>query len=281
MEPEHLILAKNALGAVSRGAEDWLSPGEAVDIPFEGPDSEVTENFVRESLAGAPVDVFVQSIIARRKRLLVADMDSTMIAQESLDELADAMGLRDKISAITERAMRGDLDFAAALRERVAMLKGLPVFVLEETLDRLTETAGAATLVKTMRAHGARCVLVSGGFDVFTGPVARRMGFDAHFGNRLGVANGELDGTVADPILDKNTKRDIVRREAEGLKILLEEVLVVGDGANDLLMIQEAGAGVAFHGKPKVHDAARYKINSADLSALLYLQGYRVSEFQT
>ena len=218
-------------------------------------------------------------------KLLVADMESTIIEQELIDELADYVGLRDKISVITERAMRGELDFAAALEERVAMLAGLDCRILDEVYDkRVTLMPGAETLIKTMKAHGAYCALVSGGFTVFTQRLAARLGFDEHQANVLEIADGKLTGHVREPILGRAAKRAALLRIAAARGIDVRDTLAVGDGANDLDMIQAAGLGVAFRAKPKVQEAVRAMANGAvinhgDLTALLYLQGYRQDEF--
>lgn len=217
--------------------------------------------------------------------LLVADMESTIIEQEMIDELADYVGLRDKISAITARAMRGELDFESSLRVRVAMLAGLDAGVLDEVYDkRVTLMPGAETLIKTMKANGAYCALVSGGFTVFTERVAARLGFDEHQANMLEIENGKLTGRVREPILGRAAKRQALERIARTLGIHLMETIAVGDGANDLDMLAAAGLGVAFRAKPKVQEAAGalpngVVVNDGDLTALLYLQGYRQDEF--
>jgi phosphoserine phosphatase len=213
-----------------------------------------------------------------RKRLLLADMDSTIVTTETLDELAAFAGLKDKVAAITARAMNGELDFKAALRERVGMLAGLPVSALEATWAETRLMPGAEALVRTMRAHGAHCALVSGGFTFFTGRVAERVGFHAHFSNTLEIAEGRLTGKVAEPILDKDAKLATLKRLAAELGLPLSAALTVGDGANDLPMLQSAGLGVAFRAKPVVAAAARARVEHADLRALLYAQGYRATE---
>jgi phosphoserine phosphatase len=230
----------------------------------------------------APIDVFVQPLAHRRKRLFLADMDSTMIGQECIDELADYVGLKDKVSAITERAMRGELAFEPALRERVALLKGLPLSVVGEIIEsRITLTPGGRELVRTMRGHGAYTALVSGGFTVFTGPIGRMIGFHEDRSNLLETADGALAGRVREPILGKEAKLAslIELRDARGLSAA--QTMAVGDGANDLAMLGEAGLGVAFRAKPAVAAAAHARVDHADLTALLYAQGYRAGEIVT
>ena len=237
---------------------------------------------VAEAIAGLPVDHCIQPAEGRRKRLLVADMDSTIINVECLDELADFAGLKAEISAITERAMRGDLAFEGALRERVGMLKGLPTAALQQTYDqRVRLNPGARTLVRTLAAHGARCALVSGGFTFFTGRVAKAAGFHSHRANTLIEADGELTGQVGEPILGKAAKLAALREDAAALGIPLSATLAVGDGANDLAMIEAAGLGVAYRAKPIVAAQAQAKVDHADLTALLYFQGYSEGEFVT
>lgn len=227
------------------------------------------------------IDVFVQAAGgSRRKKLLVADMDATIVVGETLDELAAHLGIEDKVAPITARAMRGELDFAQALAERVAMLKGMAFDVIEKVRSGLTLSGGAEVLVKTMAAHGVRCVLASGGFDVFTGPVATRCGFHADFGNRLEFDGAmQATGHVLPPLVDKNRKRAIVIDEAQKLGIAPELAMTVGDGANDIPMLQIAGAGVAYHAKPVVCAATPFQVRYGDLTALLYLQGYKRREF--
>lgn len=218
----------------------------------------------------------------RAKRLLLADMDSTVIEQECLDELADAAGHGAEVAAVTERAMRGELDFEAALRARVATLAGLPESVADEVLaSRITLTPGARTLTATMRARGARCVLVSGGFTRFTGPVAERAGFDAHHGNVLEAADGRLTGRVVPPILGREAKAERLAAELAALNLSSEHALCVGDGANDLAMLQAAGLGVAFRAHPVLAEAAHARLDHADLTGLLHLQGVSRDEWIT
>jgi phosphoserine phosphatase len=231
-------------------------------------------------LEGSPVDAIAQDAAGRRKRLLIADMDSTMVTSETLDELAGEAGLKDEISAITRRAMNGELDFEGALRERVGMLKGLALEALERTWTSTALMPGAEELVATMRAHGARCALVSGGFTFFTGRVAERLGFHEHYSNTLLHEGGRLTGQVGEPILGRNAKLVTLKRLAAEEGIDLEASLAVGDGANDLDMLGAAGLGVAFKAKPVVAAAARARVDHADLRALLFAQGYRVEAFR-
>jgi phosphoserine phosphatase len=273
------VRASTAAAGVPMGDADWLAAGVACDLPLAAAPPPEFLNTVSAALAGAPVDAVSQPNADRRKRLLVADMDSTILTVECLDELADFAGQRTRVAAITERAMRGELNFEAALRERVSLLRNLPETALAHTYDeRVRYTPGAAELVATMRAHGARTVLVSGGFKYFTGRVAAKLGFDAHHANDLDIADGRLTGKVRNPILGKAAKLETLVRERSALGLTPEAVLAVGDGANDLDMLAEAGLGVAYHAKPLVARSARARIDHADLTALLYLQGYREDE---
>jgi phosphoserine phosphatase len=249
-----------------------------VDIPLTAePDLAV----VRAALGAALVDAIVSEAATRRKSLLIADMDSTMITGETLDELADFAGLKDKIAAITARAMNGELDFKSALRERVLMLKGLPVSTLDQTWERVRLTDGARELVATMRANGAYTALVSGGFTFFTARVAALLGFHMHKSNLLLDDGATLTGFVAEPILDRETKLETLRALAQERTLPLSATVAVGDGANDLDMLGAAGLGVAFHAKPIVAAAARARVDHANLRALLFAQGYRAADFVT
>jgi phosphoserine phosphatase len=264
------------------GALQALGPG-AVDLlftPKAGADERALTDHLRATIA-APIDVVVQPAARRRKKLFLADMDSTMIEQECIDELADYAGLKAHVAAITERAMRGEIAFEPALRERVALLEGLPVSVVEEVLQqRIKLTAGARTLVATMRASGARTCLVSGGFTLFTDRIAALIGFDEARANTLTVIDGHrLAGSVAEPIFGRDGKRAALLELRSELGLGREETMAIGDGANDLDMILEAGIGVAYHAKPKLAQAAAARIDHGDLTALLYIQGYRKDEF--
>jgi phosphoserine phosphatase len=261
--------------AIEGGPPDILSQGEAADIPCrEAPDPARIER----ALEGAPIDAITTKARGRRKGLLVADMDSTIVTSETLDELAAFAGLGEKIAAITKRSMNGEIDFAEALRLRVGMLKGLGLDALEKTWARTRLTDGARELVATMRAHNALTALVSGGFTFFTGRVAEMVGFDLHRANVLLDDGARLTGEVATPILDRDAKLAALRELAAARNLRLTATLAVGDGANDLAMIQEAGLGVAFRAKPIVATAARARVDHANLRALLFAQGYRVGE---
>jgi phosphoserine phosphatase len=265
----------------SPGRAQWLFNEVAVDIPFEShEDIPTIEHRLREARGDLPFDIVVQPQAARRKKLLLADMDSTMIGQECVDELADFAGLKASVAAITERAMRGEIAFEPALRERVALLKGLPVSVVDEVLkDRITLTPGGRELVATMRAHGAYTCLISGGFTLFTNAVAAMLGFAENRANELVVEDGKLTGEVREPILGRAAKLATLIDLTEAFDLDDIDTLAVGDGANDLDMIRHAGVGIAYHAKPAVAAAAAARIDHGDLTALLYAQGYRRDEF--
>jgi phosphoserine phosphatase len=261
-----------------------LDPGIAVDIPFTpgGADDKAVAQRLRIALTDHAIDAVVQPLAGRRKKLFVADMDSTMIGQECIDELADYAGLKAHVAAITERAMRGEIAFEPALRARVALLKGLPVAVVDEVIEkRITLTPGGRTLVATMRASGAHTCLVSGGFTLFTSRIAAMIGFDEHRGNTLIMEDGKLAGRVQEPILGREAKLATLIELRDRLGLSAADTLAVGDGANDLAMIEAAGLGVAYHAKPKVAEAAQARIDHGDLTALLYLQGYARADFVT
>ena len=272
LDDRGLAQAREAIAALEPGAPCWIEPGIAADLPFSG-----DPKIARAGLEGLlpNTDVVVQPAAGRAKRLLVADMDSTMITIECIDELADYAGIKPQIAEITERAMRGELDFEGALDARVALLKGLDARVIDRChAERVRIMPGAKALVRTMRANGARCVLVSGGFTVFADRVAKEIGFDRAVSNRLEIADGALLGTVTRPIIGAAAKRETLTAEAAQLGIGHQDVLAVGDGANDIPMIELAGLGVAYHAKPKTAAAAGARIDHNDLTALLYAQGY-------
>ena len=264
----------------AHGAPVWLDPGVACDIPFDSTMPKSAEVAVHDHLARAPVDFAVQAADGRRKALLVADMESTIIAEELLDEMADTVGIRPEIAAITARSMAGELDFIAAIEERVRLLTGLPVAVLDDLRERMTLNPGAHTLVQTMRAHGAYTVLVSGGFTHFTETVRLRCGFDEAHGNRLILADGELSGEVAAPILGPPAKQAILEGLCTARGLELRAACAVGDGANDVAMVKAAGLGVAYRAKSILRQAAPVKVEHGDLTAILYLQGYRRDDFR-
>ena len=262
--------------SVQGGAPDILSPGEAADIPCPAaPDLAAVDR----ALEGAPVDAIATKARGRRKGLLVADMDSTIVTSETLDELAGYAGLKEKIAAITKRSMNGEIDFAEALRLRVSMLQGLGLDALEKTLAKTRLTPGARELVATMRAHNATTALVSGGFTYFTSRVAEMVGFHVHRANVLLDDGEKLTGEVGEPILDRDAKLETLRELAAARNLKLTATLAVGDGANDLAMIREAGLGVAYHAKPIVAAEARAQVRHGNLRALLFAQGYRATEF--
>ncbi len=277
LEPALVTSLQTAWGG---GEAVWLSPDEAAEFPVET----VPENLdqVREDISGMRVDVNALAAANRRKRLLLADMDSTMIGQECIDELAAEAGVGAHVAGITARAMNGELDFEEALVERVGLLKGLSRGVIDRVLEtRITLAAGGPTLVATMRAKGAYAALVSGGFVQFTSQVAAKLGFDENRANTLLEENGALTGDVARPILGRDAKIVALNEITARLGVTPDDAVAVGDGANDLGMIGEAGMGVALHAKPSVAAAAPVRIDHGDLTALLFLQGYARAEFVT
>jgi phosphoserine phosphatase len=275
------IDALRRLGA-SVAARDWLAPGIACDIPFADLDSDQAYAAARAALADsvgdAAIDLIAQPAAGRKKRLLLADMEATIIANEMLDELAELRGLRPQIAEITRRAMNDEIDFSAALRERVGLLKGLPESALVEAGARIRLTPGAAALVATMRAGGAHAALVSGGFRVYTARIRAELGFDLDVANEPIIAQGKLTGAVREPIVARDVKLATLKRLAAEHGLPLQATLAVGDGANDIDMIEAAGLGIAFRAKPALLARARHRIDHADLTAVLYAQGYRAAE---
>ncbi|MCB1882579.1 MAG: phosphoserine phosphatase SerB [Geminicoccaceae bacterium] len=257
----------------------WLAPGAAAEIRAEGDPTHLRAE-AEAALGGLPVDTAILPAAGRRKRLLLADMDSTMITIECIDELAGMAGIKAEIVRITERAMRGELDFFAALEARVARLAGLPATAVDEVIrERLRFMPGAVTLVATMRANGARAVLVSGGFTAFTGHVRRVLGFDADHGNRLEVEGGRLTGRLIPPLLGADAKRETLLSCLDALGLDASASLAVGDGANDRAMLKAAGLGVAFRAHKAAEATADAVVRHGDLTALLYLQGYAKADF--
>lgn len=274
-------LGEQAAAAVNASGLYWLADGIACDIALpDSTDPAQAEQTLRDLLSGQQVDVAVQVAETRRKKFLIADMDSTMIGQECIDELAAEVGLKDKVAAITARAMNGEIAFEPALRERVALLKGLSSSVVGEVIaKRITLTPGGLELIATMKAKGYYTALVSGGFTVFTSPIVKRLGFHEDRANILIETDGKLVGEVAEPILGKQAKVDALIDITTRLGISPEDTIAVGDGANDLGMLQLAGSGVALHAKPVVSAQAKLRLDHADLTGLLYLQGYRKTDF--
>lgn len=264
---------------VETAPADWLAVGQAVDLSLGDADTYAVESCVRQTLSDAPIDIIVQKAYRRRKKLLIADMDSTIVIGETLDELAAYAGLKDEISAITQRAMRGELDFAAALYERVSMLQGLDESYLHEAMAQVELSPGAKTLVSTMRAHGANTALISGGFSFFTDRVRQQVGFHTSLGNQLQITDGKLTGKVIPPIIDKDTKLNMLIDTAEQLGLGMSDTMAIGDGANDVPMLSAAGTGVAYHAHPVARQAARARLNHTDLTGALFVQGYRLEEF--
>jgi phosphoserine phosphatase len=261
------------------GPIHWLAPAIACDIPLSTADPGVLEERLRDRLHGLPIDLAIQPASGRRRRLLVADMESTIVTRELTDELASLVGLGERVRPITARAMRGEIDFADSLRERVALLGGQPAAILEQAKRLIELTPGARSLVQTMKAQGAHTALLSGGFDCFAAPAAAACGFDEYHANRLLIEEGRLSGKVSEPILDRNAKLAILEKLARERAIPIAATAAVGDGANDIPMIERAGLGVAFHAKPALAAVARFRLDHADLSGLLHLQGYRSEEF--
>lgn len=267
---------------VERVRIDTLAAGRAADFILSGLRDDLSGRIYKAlSAVFDRLDIFIQPHDGyRKKRLLLADMDATIVEGETLDDLAAVLNLKDQIAPVTAQAMRGDIDFAAALHARVALLKGQDASVLFRIMGDIRISRGAATVVKTMRHHGHRCVLASGGFDVFTGHVAGMLGFDAHFGNVLEIENDRLTGRVLPPVLDKDAKLRILQEECGRMGIEPQQALAVGDGANDIPMLKAAGAGVGYFAKPAVTAAVPLQIRYTDLTSLLYLQGYRQAEIE-
>ncbi|MBO0905409.1 phosphoserine phosphatase SerB [Jiella sonneratiae] len=284
--PDDAKLSPATISAIAEGfgveTEEvvWLAENVAADLPLEAAPLADRLAAVRDLSEALDLDLVVQEAAGRRKRFLIADMDSTMIEQECIDELAAEIGIKDQIAAITARAMNGEIAFEPALRERVGLLAGLAESVVEKVIaERITHARGGRTLIATMRASGAHTALVSGGFTVFTGPIGAALGFHETRANRLIAEAGRLTGRVAEPILGAEAKVAALKEIAAGKGLTPTDAIAVGDGANDLPMLKLAGTGVALHAKPKVAASAPHRIDRGDLTALLYIQGYRRSEF--
>ncbi len=269
----------SVLARVGGGDVRWLAAREACELPFAG--GAADRAAIERALEGLPIDWAIVPVAGRRKRLLVADMDSTIIAQECIDELGAAAGAGAEVAAITVRAMRGEVDLEQSLKARLALMRGLPASALTRIVEGLNYTSGGRTLIQTMKAHGARTVLVSGGFTYFTSRVAAALGFDEHRANELMFDGDTLSGDVREPILGIRAKADALRDICKGLGIGPESAIAVGDGANDVEMLRLAGLGVGYRPKPVVREAADAAVDHGDLTALLYLQGYRSDDFVT
>ncbi|MDW6020696.1 phosphoserine phosphatase SerB [Mesorhizobium sp. BAC0120] len=276
-------LAHKAAKVAGASKTMWLADRIACDLELPaGASIPEKEAALREVLALEPVDIVIQQAAERRKKILIADMDSTMIDQECIDELADEIGIKAEVATITARSMNGEIAFEPALRERVALLAGLEAAVIDRIIEhRITLAAGALELVRTMRSRGAYTALVSGGFISFTQPIGRKIGFHEDRANRLLEADGKLTGFVAEPILGRTAKADALKEISARLGFSPADVIAVGDGANDLDMLRLAGTGVALHAKPVVAAEAKVRIDHGDLTALLYMQGFRREEFVT
>ncbi|MCY3879009.1 MAG: phosphoserine phosphatase SerB [Rhodobacteraceae bacterium] len=256
---------------------NWLCPDKAVELSLPALPTDYAA--MRDRAQSAAMDLVVIPSEGRRKRLLVADMDSTIIGQECIDQLAMAVGIGDTVAAITARAMNGEIDFSEALKQRVRLLKGMPADMLDRVwLDRISVNAGAAELVATMRGAGAEAVLISGGFTSFTGRVAERLGFSGHFANELIIEDGRLTGEVRQPVLSRTSKLSILSDLIAERGLSLSDVIAVGDGSNDIPMLNAAGIGVAYHAKPTVYRHIQTQIHHSDLTALLYIQGYQAGD---
>ncbi len=279
LEPVHVERVCRGLGVI--GKTDWLADGEACDVFVDSPLSTADiSDHARDALSGTAFDAVCTPTEGRRKKLLISDMDSTIIDQECIDELGDALGVGSRIREITQAVVQGNISFSDALRERMALMKGMEHDLLMSVYEgRITLKPGARTLVQTMRHHGAYCILVSGGFSFFTRRIAERVGFHDHQGNELVFEDGKLTGEVQEPILGRTAKLKTLMWLCDEKGLEPSDLLAVGDGANDIKMIEAAGLGVAFHGSDSLKSQANARIDHGDLTALLYIQGFRKSEF--
>lgn len=264
---------KHALGL--NGKPEWLAQHKAADLPVHNAPTMLQTKELRALLAADRIDILCTQTASRKKKLLLADMDSTIVTSETLDELAGRAGIKDRIAEITARAMNGELDFHNALRERVGLLKGLSVTALQETLDETELCEGAPEMIATLKENGVKCVLVSGGFTFFTGAVAAKTGFHHHHGNELHDDGTVLLGTVGDNILDKDSKLNFLKSYAADLGLDLSQTVAIGDGANDLPMLSAAGLGIGYRPKPILEETLPNVLKYADLTAVLYAQGYK------
>lgn len=281
--PDQVDVARQALDDINAqtDAADWLSPDEAVDIAFDGVHRKDAEAAVRHAFISLPIDVIAQSALRRKKKLIIADMDSTIVEGETLDELAEFAGLKDQIAALTKRAMNGEISFREALRTRVAMLEGLSESFLAETMKGVRLNPGARELIATMRNNGAFTALISGGFSFFTDRIREQVGFHMSLGNKLEIIDGQLTGQVIPPVVDKDTKLEMLIDMAAQQELGMTDTFAIGDGANDVPMLKAAGMGVAYHGHPVAREQARARLDHTDLIGALFIQGYRRDEFVT
>jgi len=270
--------ALEGVGAKTASA-DWLSADEAADIEFDGLVPKAAEATVLQALGGQAIDVIAQSTARRKKKLIIADMDSTIVEGETLDELAEFAGLKTEIAAITTRAMNGELDFLDALKARVAMLEGLSESFLAETMKGVKFNPGARELIATMRANGAFTALISGGFSYFTDIIREQAGFHMSLGNKLEVTGGQLTGKVIPPVVTKDTKLEMLTDMAAQQELGIRDTMAIGDGANDVPMLRAAGMGIAYHAHPVARETARARLDHTDLTGALFIQGYRRDDF--
>ena len=281
LSPAEVDLARKALDDL--GAEtsdpDWLSDAEACDIPFDKVSPNSAEAVTRQALDNQPIDVIAQTAFRRKKKLIIADMDSTIVNGETLDDLAEFAGVKDEIAAITARAMEGELDFFEALKARVAMLEGLSEQFLAETMDEVQLNPGAKELIRTMKANGAFAALISGGFSYFTDRVRQDVGFDMSLGNKLEIIDGTLTGQVVLPVVTKDTKLEMLIDMAAQQELGMSDTMAIGDGANDVPMLKDAGMGIAYHGHKVACENANARLDHAVLTGALFIQGYRRDEF--